>query len=237
MAITVNAEEAKRYRDLGWWRDGTVVDDFREMAHRFADKVAIVSDHAGGEPEVMSFRHLSGLVDRFAGGLLELGVRPGNVVSMQLPNWWHFTALALATFRVGGVVNPIIPILRRREVKFILERVESQVCVVPTTFRGFAHGEMLAELAGEIPTLKHPFVIGDPVAGTRGFDSHFLDQRWEDQHAAGELDQLTTPADQLAQIQYTSGTTGEPKGVAHSQNTLFAGMRAVAEVLGLTPPG
>ncbi|HCB58786.1 MAG TPA: long-chain fatty acid--CoA ligase [Arthrobacter bacterium] len=234
MEIRVGPEEARRYRDAGWWRDRTVIDDFKEVTARHADKVAIVSDHAAGPPEVLSFRQLARMVDRFAGGLLELGVKPGDVVAMQLPNWWQFAALALATIRVGGVVNPIIPILRRREVGFILERVGTRVCVVPTTYRNFAHGEMLTELASEIPTLEHAFVIGDPVEGTRQFDAHFVAQRWEDQHPASELDRLATGADELAQIQYTSGTTGEPKGVAHSHNTLFAGTRAVPDMLGLT---
>ena len=212
-----------------------MVEDFREVAAAAPDKVAIVSDHAAGGAEVLSFRQLARLVERFAGGLLELGVRPGDVVSMQLPNWWQFTALALAAMRVGGVVNPIIPILRRREVGFILERTESRVCVVPASFRGFSHGEMLAELKQTIPTLEHAFAIGSVgQPEVRDFAEHFMATRWEDVHRPEDLDRLTPAADAVAQIQFTSGTTGEPKGVVHTHNTLFAGMRALPEMQRLT---
>jgi cyclohexanecarboxylate-CoA ligase len=233
--LHVDPEDARRYRERGWWRDRTMVEDFREVAAAAPDKVAIVSDHAAGGAEVLSFRQLARLVERFAGGLLELGVRPGDVVSMQLPNWWQFTALALAAMRVGGVVNPIIPILRRREVGFILERTESRVCVVPASFRGFSHGEMLAELKQTIPTLEHAFAIGSVgQPEVRDFAEHFMATRWEDVHRPEDLDRLTPAADAVAQIQFTSGTTGEPKGVVHTHNTLFAGMRALPEMQRLT---
>src|SRR5207247_1061495 len=81
------------------------------------------------------YRQLGRLVDRVACGLLELDVRPGDVVSFQLPNWWHFPVLVLACNRIGAVTNPIAMSLGRREVSFILERVESAVCVVPDSFR------------------------------------------------------------------------------------------------------
>ena len=233
--LHVDPEDARRYRERGWWRDRTMVEDFREVAAAAPDKVAIVSDHAAGGAEVLSFRQLARLVERFAGGLLELGVRPGDVVSMQLPNWWQFTALALAAMRVGGVVNPIIPILRRREVGFIIERTESRVCVVPASFRGFSHGEMLAELKQTIPTLEHAFAIGSVgQPEVRDFAEHFMATRWEDVHRPEDLDRLTPAADAVAQIQFTSGTTGEPKGVVHTHNTLFAGMRALPEMQRLT---
>lgn len=216
------------------WLTCTVFDDFRAQAAARPDKVAIVADHAAGGREVLSFRQLARLVERCAGALRALEVQPGEVVSLQLPNSWEFTALALACARIGAVVNPIVPILRRREVGFILERTGCRVCVMPDYYRGFAHGAMLAELAAELPTLAHPFVIGTPPARTRDFAAHFLATRWEDQVSAAELDALAPKLEDLAEIQFTSGTTGEPKGVMHSHQTLQASMRAAPEMLGLT---
>ena len=231
---TFDAQQASRWRAQGWWRDRTVVDDFADIVRSGPDKVAVVSHHAAGTTEVLSFRQLARLTHRFAGALVELGIRPGEPVSFQLPNWWQFTALVLACGRVGAIANPIIPILRRREVGFILDRVESRVAIVPDHFRGFAHGEMLGQLRDEVSSLDHAFVLGDDLApGTESFSEHFVGARWEERHDDAELAQRAPAADDVAQIQFTSGTTGEPKGVVHTHNTLYAGMRSVPEALGL----
>ncbi|HEX6492767.1 MAG TPA: AMP-binding protein, partial [Candidatus Dormibacteraeota bacterium] len=237
MAGQVGAVDPGRvahFRAPGWWRDGTILDDVDRAVARHPDRVAVVA-HRAGRVEVLSYRHLDRLADRFAGALLELGVRPGDPVSFQLPNWWEFVALFLGCARIGAVTNAIVPILRRREVGFILERVGSRVCIAPASFRGFDHAAMLAEIRESCPTLEHVFVIGgEGPPGTRSFEEFFVDRRRESRALRAELDALRPHGDALAQIQFTSGTTGEPKGVLHSFNTLDVGVRAVGDPLGLT---
>jgi cyclohexanecarboxylate-CoA ligase len=206
----------------------TLWDEFAGHAARRPDKVAIVSHRvASGDREAVSYGELAQLAERFAAGLVELGVAPGEVVSFQLPNWWEVAALHLACVRIGAVANPIITILRRREVGFILDRVASRVCIVPGEFRGFGHAAMLADLRPELPALEHVFVCGD------GFEAYFCDTPWEDKHPAAELDARRPAPGDPAQLMFTSGTTGEPKGVVHSHETMDVGLRAVSEPLGL----
>ena len=158
-----SAALAAAYRANGWWRDRTLVDDFLDASTERLDRAAVVTYRSGHpEPETITYRQLRRYVDRMAGALLDLGVQPGDVVSMQLPNGWEFVALSLACARVGAVVNPLVPIFRHRELTFILGRTQARICVVPATFRGFAHGELLAQLARELPTLEHAFVLGAP---------------------------------------------------------------------------
>jgi cyclohexanecarboxylate-CoA ligase len=233
---TPDPDAAQLYRDKGWWRDELLSQGFYATAARTPDKVAIVNFHADGRlPEVLSYGQLQRWSERFAGGLLGLGVEPGEVVSFQLPNWWQFAAINLACLRIGAVANPIMPILRRREVGFILDRLESRVCIVPDHFRGFAHADMLADLKRITPSLEHVFVIGDEdVAHTESFKAHFCDRRWEDQYSPEVLDRFRPSPDDPVEVMYTSGTTGEPKGVVHNHNTLDISLRVMAEGCALT---
>jgi cyclohexanecarboxylate-CoA ligase len=224
--------QPQTYRDAGWWRDETALDDLRRAAARHPSKPAIVCYHAGGaQVGKITYTELLAHTERFAAGLHALGVRPGDVVSLQLPNSWQFAALCLAAFRIGAVVNPVIPIMRRREVEFMATLTASPVYFAPATLRGFSYADMLAEVATTVPTLRHRVLLDAGVSTTEGvvdFADHFS------RDSTLPPDTAEAGPDDLAQIMFTSGTTGEPKGVMHSHNTLYALTRTEAEALGLT---
>ncbi|HSP79873.1 MAG TPA: AMP-binding protein, partial [Myxococcaceae bacterium] len=225
------------WRQKGWWRDETVVDDLRRAIRAHPEKTAIVAvRHFAKEVTRLSYAELGARMERFAGALLELGVGREEIVAVQLPNWWQFPALALACARVGAVIAPIPPDYRRREVEFILERTEASVYIGPDTWLGFSHRNMLRELAPTLPSLRHRVFIGaggELLDGELDFDAHFVVPRWEERHPAAELDERTARADDVFNVLYTSGTTGEPKGVFHSHNTNYAITRALSDTLSL----
>ncbi len=236
-----------RYRRQGWWRDTTYIDDFLAVVAAQPDKVAIVGHRSDPAPSVttLSYRQLGQLVDRFAGALLDLGVAPGEIVSIQLPNDWVFAALVLACGRIGAVANPLVPILRDREITFMLGRTASPVVIVADHYRGYDHAAMLDRVltglaeqatAGQPAPRIRGFTVGldAPVGRVEPFGSHFVDHRWEDTLDRAALTERALGPDDLAELQFTSGTTGEPKGVMHTPNTIYAGTRAFAEIGGLT---
>ncbi|MGZ0217399.1 MAG: AMP-binding protein, partial [Acidimicrobiales bacterium] len=96
--ISIDASQAEQFRAAGWWRDRTFLEDFDQTVAAYQDKVAIVSRRHDDPAamSVLSYRQLGRYVDRFAGALVDLGVEPGQIVSVQLPNNWQFAALALA---------------------------------------------------------------------------------------------------------------------------------------------
>ncbi|WP_406478542.1 AMP-binding protein [Streptomyces sp. NBC_01615] len=222
------------WRAAGWWRDETILHDLRRWAALRPDKPALVC-YSGAEAQTVSYAELARRVDRLAVGLLRLGVRRGDVVTLQLPNSWELVALCLAAARIGAVAGPVVPTMRRREVEFMTRLTASPVYIAAAEVRGFSYDRMSAEVAGAVPTLRHRVLLGGDGRQTGGALDFTRDLYAPEPDPAllASLDGLEAGPDDAAQIMFTSGTTGEPKGVVHSHNTLYAMNKAQADVLGL----
>jgi non-ribosomal peptide synthetase component E (peptide arylation enzyme) len=147
-------EDADRYRAAGWWPDRLLNDAVAVAVARYPGRTALVD--ARGR---MSYATLQAQVEQCALGLLTLGVRKGDVVTTQLPNWNEFVVLTLALERIGAIVNPVAPIFRQRELRDMLRIGRSVAAVMPASFRGWDFAAMYAELKADAPELKHLVVI------------------------------------------------------------------------------
>ena len=177
----------------------------------------------------LTFREYARYVERFAGALHELGVGPGQVLAIQLPNWWQLSALMLAGARVGAVVAPIMPTLGPREMERTLVRLGASVCVTVERWAGAEQAGMLAKMASRLPMLKHRVVLGRSAPDSEvDFVEHFEKIPWERRHPLA-VNQSNEDPDRGAVVLFTSGISGEPKGVLHSFNTLYAGAMPVVE--------
>ena len=214
-------------RAAGHWRDETLRDHLARAVAATPERTAIVARRSeGGQERRITYRALDALATRVALSLREHGVGPGDVVSFQLPNWWEFPVLHLACLKLGAVSNPLMVIFRQRELRFMLGLAQSKVLVVPHRFRGFDYPAMAAEVQAELPTLRHVFVAG--ADGAQGFDRLLA--------PAGDpaaFEPAPLAADDIIQLLYTSGTTGEPKGVMHTSNTMLSNLGPFAARLGL----
>ncbi len=210
----------------GHWRDVVLTDCLDRWATERPDRLAVVDHNSEtGERTALTFRELAERVARIATGLARLGVGRGDVVSYQLPNWWHFHALHLACLRLGAVSNPLMPIFRERELGFMLGLAESKILIVPRRFRGFDHQAMAQRLRPALPALRHLLVIGGE--GELSFEAPMA-------QAGPAADMLRPDPDEVIELLYTSGTTGEPKGVLHTSNTLFSNVIPYGARLGLS---
>lgn len=217
----------------GLWPDTTVNDALDAALATRADHTALVAVEVdSGVERRFSYRQLGSLVDGLALGLHRLGVGAGDVVAVQLPNWWQFTVTHLACMRLGAVTNPLMHIFRERELSFMLRHGEAKVAIVPSVFRGHDFAAMYAGLRADLPHLQHVVVVGD--GGPSGFDAVLAGgaapSRARDVIA---LPNHRPAPDDIVQLIYTSGTTGEPKGVMHSSNTLLSNVHLFAERLAL----
>jgi cyclohexanecarboxylate-CoA ligase len=214
----------------GHWRDEVMGDYLDRCRADIPDKTAVLDFNSENRRETrMSYREFAARIDRIALGLADLGVGKYDVVSCQLPNWWQFSALVLACMRIGAVVNPVMPIFRERELKFMLGFAETKVFVVPQRFRGFDHAALARALRPELPHLERVLVVGGD--GEESFEQVLLGDRRPE--SAVWFTARRPRADDVMELIYTSGTTGEPKGVMHTANTLLSNLRPYAERLEL----
>lgn len=222
----VSQERAAEFYERGWWRRETFLDDLDRATRDRPGAPAVISYENGEHARTLSYRELTHTVDRFAAALAELGVGHGDVVVLHLPNWWMLTPLYLACGRVGAVAATAIPPFGGRELGQVLEMTEAKACVVAGTYNGIDYAARLRQAAP--PTLRHRIVVGDAAAtDALDFTEFFVRTPWEQTHPVGHLPR--PQADEMAQIVFTSGTTGRPKGVAHTYNTMYAATRAFSD--------
>ena len=211
----------------GHWRNESLEGYLDRWARERPSRTALVDGRGR-----YSWEALARAVDRVAHALRAHGLERGGVISCQLPNWNAAVVLFLAALRVGAVINPIPPTYRASELRFMLGLLESQVAVVPARFRGFDHAAMLAGLRPALPRLRHVLVArGEGPDGTMPLAA-LTDQPWEARSDRGAL--AGTDPNAVHEVVFTSGTTGEPKGVMHTQNTTLSTLHRAIERLELS---
>ncbi|MEC8521418.1 MAG: cyclohexanecarboxylate-CoA ligase [Actinomycetota bacterium] len=217
----------------GHWRDITINDSLDEVVATNGDALALTATQFdSGEVRSFTYNELNTMVNRVAVGLYRLGIRPSDVVAVQLPNWWEFTVSHLACARIGAVTNPLMHIFRERELEFMLNHGEAVAAIIPSTFRGHDFAAMYDDIRSKVPSLEHVIAIGD--GGPFGFEALLSGPSWEDETEAESILAENRPsADDVTQLIYTSGTTGEPKGVMHSANTMYSNIVPYAKRLNL----
>ncbi len=220
-----SADLARSYRDAGLWKDLPIGHFLTLAARLYPDAAAVVE----GDRRV-TFADIDRDARLLAAALVGRGVTTGDVVSFQLPNCVEAVVVFHAIMKIGAVANPIVPIYRSREVRFILGQSEAKVVIVPSKLRGVDVDAMYRELAAELPDLE--LIVSLSPDGHFESWTTLLDQVTNEMVAT--LDDLPSPsADDVALLLYTSGTTADPKGALHTHNTLVFENLSMIEWFGL----
>ena len=211
-----NPGRAAHAYERGLWVHTTLADALRGAARETPQRVALVDGDCR-----LDCGTLYAQASVLARALLAR-MPAGSVVSFMLPNWYEAAVIYMAATLAGMVVNPILPSLRDRELKFILKDVECRVIFVPSALRQHDYAAMLSRVTAQMESPPEVVVVRAVAASHTPYSSLF-------QHAAGEFGLPAPDPDAVRMILYTSGTTGRPKGVLHSHNSIHALIRQIGE--------
>jgi acyl-CoA synthetase len=130
-------------RDGHTWRNTTVAELAFKKASETPDRVAFYFEH---EPDV-TYAAIADEAKRLVTGLQSLGLVAGDVISFQFPNWREGAALDVAAAAMGLVVNPIVPIYRDAELRFILKDARTRLIFIPDQYRSIDYASMVIGLS------------------------------------------------------------------------------------------
>lgn len=225
----------ERYVAKGGWRGRALSTHLRDAAAAAPEATAVVGFGGpdGRQRISLTYAELQDLVDRLRAGLAGLGVGEGDVVSIMLPNGPQFAALIWAVLDLGAVYSGIPVSYGARETEFMLRRSRAKVLIVPTAYgRRDDYLAFATGLRRDSETLEHVVLLGETDEADV---TTFADLASTPAAARATGDEVR--ADTLAHVGFTSGTTGEPKGVMNSHETLDAVLTRWAAHVGDTVLG
>jgi cyclohexanecarboxylate-CoA ligase len=209
VGVRLDGQHAADSYRRGLWVDTTLADSLREAARSTPRRTVLVD----GDVRL----DCAGLNTQAAALAQTLLARmpAGSVVSFMLPNWHEAAVIYLAATLAGMVVNPILPSLRDHELRFILEDVETAMVFVPHRFGGHDYAAMLERVTGAMSSAPEVVVLRGEAGSHTPYPALLGHQP-----DAAKLPALDPNA--VRMVLYTSGTTGRPKGVLHSHNSIHA---------------
>jgi fatty-acyl-CoA synthase len=203
----------------------TIGANFERAVARFGEREALVECATGRR---WSYRELAAEIDAVALGLLDLGVGKGDRVGIWSPNCAEWTFVQYGTAKLGAILVNINPAYRSHELTYVLEQAGIRTLIAAPSFKTSDYAAMIAEVRPSRAELRDVIVIGRDE-----WDSLVAAGRAADRTPLAEIE-ATLTADDAINIQYTSGTTGFPKGATLSHHNILNNGYFVGELCGYT---
>ncbi|HET6502909.1 MAG TPA: AMP-binding protein [Amycolatopsis sp.] len=197
----------------------TIGAQLETTARRFGDSDALV-DVASGRR--WTYRELDAAVDRLAAGLLDLGITRGDRVGIWAPNVPEWVLVQYATAKIGAILVNVNPAYRTQELSYVLNQSGIRTLISAATHRSSDYPAMIEEVRPSAPELRDVVILGTP-----GWDRLATGS---ENPAAVAAALSTLDRDDPINIQYTSGTTGFPKGATLSHHNILNNGFFVTEV-------
>jgi non-ribosomal peptide synthetase component E (peptide arylation enzyme) len=227
LEIRLDPERTRALRAAGIWQNRTLADDARARAAAEPERICIRDGR-----RTITYAQILSEAQGLAAGLWGLGVRPGDVISFQLPNWIEAAVIDVAASLLGAIVNPIVPIYREFETTAIIRDCNAKVLFVTDTLRNFDHLNMALNIRAGCPKLEHIVLVRPTISTPRPDVTDYESLVHTD---AGSMQWPTVKSDAVKFVLYTSGTTGAAKGVMHTHETIARVLHGCMEFWGITP--
>jgi fatty-acyl-CoA synthase len=202
----------------------TIGENLRRTVDRFGDRDALV---VRSQRYRATYRELWDATSRIARGLLALGVKRGERVGVWSPNRFEWVVVQYATARIGAILVNINPAYKTAELEYALRQSESSVLLLARAFRQSDYTAMLAQVRPACPHLRISFVLDDDWKLLEDSARHVSEESLAQREAELQFDDPIN-------IQYTSGTTGFPKGATLSHHNVLNNGFFVGETMRLT---
>jgi 2,3-dihydroxybenzoate-AMP ligase len=219
-------EFARLYREKGYWQDITLWQMLARVIADAPDKVALVFRDTR-----MTYRELGERIGRSAAGLSAAGLRPRDRVVLQLPNGIDLIVTFFALTRIGVIPVMALPAHREEEINFFIKHADAVAYFAADRLRDFDYRPMAAEAARRSPSLRLTFISGEPWPGQLALADITAARRLV---ADAELDSLAPPADDVALMLLSGGTTGIPKLIPRTHNDYVYNCRQCGRVAGFS---
>jgi fatty-acyl-CoA synthase len=202
----------------------TIGENLRSTVERFSEREALVARHQGYRATYAELWEQTG---RAARGLMARGVERGDRVGIWAPNRHEWVIVQYATARIGAILVNINPAYRTAELEYALNQSGISFLILARAFRQADYVGMLGEVRGRCPELREALVLED------GWDALLRDSARVSEEQLAERES-TLQFDDPINIQYTSGTTGFPKGATLSHHNILNNGYFVGEALRYT---
>src|SRR5579862_2523092 len=203
--LVTNADRRATYLASGAWDDTTLPGRVAHHAATRPTDLAVVDD-AGR----YTYERLAGDVAACAGGLSGLGVGPGSVVSLQLPNRYETVVAAVAVGSLGAIVNPLLPNYRAHELEHVWRTARPTAVLTPDVYRDFDHRRLVRDVADATGVRPGHVVVGEIDDARSTPFADLLASRSGD--STGSRD-----ASSVSELIFTSGTEARPKAIMHTE--------------------
>ncbi len=210
------------YAGTGVWDERTIAEQATALAEADPGFVALIE----GDMQITRAQIVAD-AESLSAAMHARGLRPGDVIAFQVPNWREAMVINTAAAMSGLVVNPIVPIYRDHEVTLMLGDCGAKAFFVASTFRKYDFAAMAVRIRADLPALDHIFTVrGDGPDDYAALVAEGRDMAF----SRPRVDPLG-----VKMVLYTSGTTGRPKGVLHSHVSIARILKESGDYWGIAP--